>query len=63
MEIELITLKQYCELSDYSYDSNYVQKQVRKGNLMVGMVGHKKFGNAYMIQVLRTWKESKEKGL
>lgn len=63
MQVELITLKEYCDLSGYSYKSNYVQKMLRKDTLLVGMVGFKKFAGSYMIQVLKTWKDLKEEGL
>ena len=57
----MVTLKEYCKLSGYSYESNWVQKQLREKNLLVGMVGFKKFGNAYMIQVLKSWKDGKQR--
>lgn len=60
MVTEQITLKEYCELSGYSYESNWVQKKLREGTMLVGMVSYKKFGNSYMIEVLKNWKDDKQ---
>ena len=59
MQTELITLKEYCALAGYSYKSNSVQKVLKEGNLMVGMVSVSKFGKSYMIEVLKSWKDGK----
>lgn len=59
MKTETITLKHYCELAGYNYESNWVQKKLREGTMMTGMVSFKKFGNSWMIEVLKTWKDGK----
>ena len=59
MKTETITLRQYCELAGYNYESNWVQKKLRGGTMMVGMVSCKKFGNSYMIEVLKSWYDGK----
>ena len=59
MKTETITLKTYCELAGYSYESNWIQKKLREGSMMVGMVSFRKFGNSYMIEVLKSWYDGK----
>ena len=54
-----ITLKEYCKLAGYSYESGWVEKQLRNGDLMAGMIKVKKFGKSYMITVLSTWYNGK----
>jgi hypothetical protein len=60
MNAEIITLREYCELAGYSYESHWVQKSLAKGKLGVGMLSAKKFGNSYMITVLKSWKDGKQ---
>ena len=57
-----ITLKEYCDLAGYSYQSNWVQKNLHAGNLMVGMVKSDRFGNSWMITVLKSWHDIKKEG-
>ena len=59
MITETIGLREYCELAGFSYESNWVQKKLREGVLLVGMVSFKKFGNSWAITVLKTWKDGK----
>ena len=54
-----ITLKEYCERAGYSYESGWVEKQLRKGDLMSGMIRVSKFGKSYMITVLTSWYNGK----
>jgi hypothetical protein len=54
-----ITLREYCKLAGYSYESGWVEKTLRKGDLMEGMVKVSKFGKSYMITVLKTWYDGK----
>lgn len=61
MNAEIITLKEYCELAGYSYESHWVQKKLAKGDMCVGMESFKKFGNSYMITVLKSWKDGKQR--
>lgn len=60
-KIRQITLKEYCRLSGYSYHSKGVNRQLQSGNLTVGMVEAKKFGNSWMITVLESWYQVKSK--
>lgn len=55
-----ITLREYCKLSGYSYQSGWVEKIIRKGDLMEGMIKVNRFGKSYMIVVLKTWYDSKQ---
>lgn len=60
MKTRTITLKEYCELSGYSYKSNWVQKHLAQGNMLIGMVSFRKFGASYAISVLEEWYQSKQ---
>lgn len=61
MHTRNITLKEYCRLSGYSYHSKGVNRHLQAGNLTVGMVDAKKFGNSWMITVLESWYQVKSK--
>ena len=63
MQTRNITLKEYCELSGYSFKSNGVKRQLQEGNLAVGMVSATKFANRWMITVLESWYQVKRKEL
>jgi hypothetical protein len=61
MHTRNITLKEYCRLSGYSYQSKGVNRHLQAGNLTVGMVSASKFGNSWMITVLESWYQVKSK--
>jgi hypothetical protein len=59
MKAVQITLREYCELAGYSYESGWVEKKLRNGDILTGMVKVSKFGKSYMITVLKTWYDGK----
>lgn len=61
MHTKMITIKEYCELSGYSYKSKYVHQKVKEGTLLVGMVDVHRFGWAWMVEVLISWYDGKRK--
>jgi hypothetical protein len=60
MKAVQLTLRQYCELAGYSYESGWVEKTLRKGDLMEGMITYRKFGNSWMVTVLESWYNNKK---
>jgi len=52
MKTRKITLREYCHLHGYSYESRWIQKKLRSGEKLPGVVSVEKFGSSYMIEII-----------
>jgi hypothetical protein len=59
MKTVQITVREYCQLAGFSYESGYIHRLLRKGDLPPFTLKMQRVGTNYLLEVLKNWYDSK----